>query len=258
VNPKRTAIVTGAASGIGRAASILLAEHGVQLVLVDSDQAGLASVLKHLGGMGAICSAVNGDVSDESVCSRAALSARNMGAVDFLFNNAGVEFVGDIEDISLEAFKRTLEVNVVGYFLMAKACIPFMKASGFGCIVNNSSDAGIRGMRHSVSYAPSKAAVVQLTRSLCMDLGKFGIRVNCICPGAIKTPLCDRFNEVIGRSKGISGDEAQGAFVHKHVPLQRIGQPSEVAELVWFLMSDRSSYINGAVIPVDGGLTCGF
>lgn len=227
-------------------------------MLVDSDQAGLASVARHLGDMGATCSSVTGDVSDELVCSRAAMSAKNIGSVDFLFNNAGVESVGDIEGVSLDAFKRTLEVNVVGYFLMAKACIPLMKESRFGCIVNNSSDAGIRGMRHSVSYAPSKAAVVQLTRSLCMDLGNFGIRVNCICPGAIKTPLCDRFNDAIGRRRGISGAEAQNSFVHKHVPLQRIGEPSEVAELVWFLMSDRGSYINGAVIPVDGGLTCGF
>jgi meso-butanediol dehydrogenase/(S,S)-butanediol dehydrogenase/diacetyl reductase len=257
-NVNRTAVVTGAASGIGSATALLFAQKNINTILIDLDEDGLKSTAEAARAMGVSSEVIIGDVSDPAISNVAATAAMDLGSLEYLFNNAGIESVGTIEDLDVKQFERTLSINLTGYFLMAKACIPYMRSMNFGCIVNNSSDAGLRGMHASIAYSPSKAAVIQLTRSLCIDLGEFNIRVNCVCPGAVKTPLCDRFNEEIGKRTGSTGARIQQNFIEAHVPLRRIGCADEVAQLVYFLMSDLGAYINGAVIPIDGGLTAGF
>ncbi|NOS76349.1 MAG: SDR family oxidoreductase [Nitrospira sp.] len=254
---KKVGIITGAANGIGRAVAIRLASRGVCVVLVDIDEEHLIEVADEICSIGGECVRIVGDVSEAETSARAVAAGSSLGSIRYLFNNAGIETVATIENLELVDFRRTLEVNLDGYFLMSKACIPYMKKFLCGVIVNNSSDAGLRGMRKSIAYGPSKAGVIQFTKALCLDLAGHNIRVNCICPGVIKTALCDRFNDDLGKLAGIEGSEAQANFVEKHVPLKRWGTPEEVAELVEFLFAEQSSYINGAIIPIDGGLTAG-
>ncbi|MEM7591560.1 MAG: SDR family NAD(P)-dependent oxidoreductase [Cyanobacteria bacterium P01_A01_bin.83] len=254
---ERVAIITGAANGIGRATSIHLANKGLSLVLIDTDHENLSSVWEEVTNRGAECKLIIGDISDNETPGSAIDAASSLGDIYYLFNNAGIESVSTIEELDYKDFLDTIRVNLGGYFLMTKAVIPHMKRKASGVIVNNSSDAGLRGMRKSIGYGSSKAGVIQFTKSLCLDLAGYNIRVNCICPGVIKTALCDRFNHEIGKRSGISGNEAQAKFIEKYVPLKRYGTTEDVAYLVDFLFSENSSYINGAIIPIDGGLTSG-
>jgi NAD(P)-dependent dehydrogenase (short-subunit alcohol dehydrogenase family) len=132
-----------------------------------------------------------------------------------------------------------------------------MLEAGRGVITNNASDAGLRGIKLNAAYSTSKAGIIHLTRSLALDYTGKGIRSNCICPGCIRTPLCERFNAEVGARKGKSGEEVLQEFVQENIPMARVGTPEEVAAVVLFLSSPAASYISGAIIPVDGGLTAG-
>jgi meso-butanediol dehydrogenase/(S,S)-butanediol dehydrogenase/diacetyl reductase len=132
-----------------------------------------------------------------------------------------------------------------------------MRAIAGGVIINNASDAGLRGIKMNAAYSSSKAGIIHFTRSLALDYGKYNIRCNCICPGCIRTPLCERFNAEVGAKKGISGEQALKEFVDANIPMLRVGMPEEVAAVVAFLCSEDARYISGAIIPIDGGLTAG-
>lgn len=256
----KSALVTGAASGIGRATALALANAGCMVACLDIDESALDLLEKDLSsapgtpkklvksGSIAVAQDVEEFVAD---------AQEYFGRIDFLFNNAGVEFVAAADETSEADWDAVFDVNVKGTFMMSKAVIPHMRATGGGAIVNNASDAGLRGIRLNAAYSSSKAAIIHLTRSLALDYGQFNIRANCICPGCIKTPLCERFNAEVGARKNISGEAALKEFVDANIPMLRVGMPEEVADLVSFLFSDEARYISGAIIPIDGGLTAG-
>lgn len=255
----RVALVTGAGSGIGRATALKLQNDGFSVAALDLNAASIESLsdeLSRVGKRSFIC--MVGDISKaDDVQNFVAAAAKKFGRVDFLFNNAGVEFVAPLDETSDEQWQHVHDTNMKGTFMMSKAVIPHMRAIGGGAIVNNASDAGLRGIRMNAAYSSSKAGIIHLTRSIALDYGQFNIRCNCVCPGCIKTPLCERFNEEVGARRGISGKEALQEFVDANIPMLRVGYPDEVASLVAFLFSESASYISGAIIPIDGALTAG-
>src|SRR5581483_8545415 len=144
-----------------------------------------------------------------------------------------------------------------GTFYVTKCVVAHMVRTGGGVITNNASDAGYRGIHVNAAYSTSKAGVIHLTRSIALDYASKGVRCNCICPGCIRTPLCERFNAEVGAREGRSGEEVLKEFVQANIPMERVGTPEEVASVVTFLSSDEAAYITGAIIPIDGGLTAG-
>jgi NAD(P)-dependent dehydrogenase (short-subunit alcohol dehydrogenase family) len=254
----KVALVTGAGSGIGKAAAIRLSREGCRVGALDLSTVSLAGLEKELEPLAHPFFTLTGDISKaEDVREFVSTAAESFGRVDFLFNNAGVEFVAPLEETSEEQWQHVHDTNMKGTFLMCREVMPHMRAIGGGAIVNNASDAGLRGIKLNAAYSSSKAGIIHLTRSISLDYGPYNIRCNCICPGCIKTPLCERFNAEVGARKGISGEQALQEFVEANIPMKRVGMPEEVAALVAFLFSDEACYISGAIIPIDGALTAG-
>ena len=255
---KRTALVTGAASGIGRATALRLAKDGFCVGALDVNEELLHTLDSELKNIGSPYISMCGDISKSADVSRFVReAAAKLKRIDFLFNNAGVEFVAMLDQTTEDEWEHVHDTNMKGTFLMSKEVIPHLRQVGGGAIVNNASDAGLRGIKLNAAYSSSKAGIIHLTRSIALDYGKENIRCNCICPGCIKTPLCERFNEEVGARKGKTGKEALDDFVKANIPMLRVGLPEEVAALVAFLFSEQASYISGAVIPIDGALTAG-
>jgi NAD(P)-dependent dehydrogenase (short-subunit alcohol dehydrogenase family) len=243
----KTAIVTGGASGIGKAAALAFAREGASVVVADWHEEAAAAVAREIADAGGKATAVRADVSREAdVQSMIAAAVRAYGKLDVLFNNAGIEGnMGVVtSETPIEDWDRVIAVNLTGVFLGCKHAVPAMLRSGGGSIVNTASVAGLVGFAGIVPYAASKGGILQITRTVALEYAAQGIRVNCVCPGIIDTPMARR----------AAPDEAvrQGlAVLH---PMGRLGQPEEVAALALFLASDEASFITGAVIPVDGGL----
>ncbi|MEX0923695.1 MAG: SDR family NAD(P)-dependent oxidoreductase [Rhodovibrionaceae bacterium] len=243
---RRTAIVTGAARGIGFEVAKALATEGMQLVLLDC-LSEVRSAAEELGAEGFVL-----DVASESEVGRTVAEiAERRGSIDILVNNAGITVKRDglrvpTEECSLGDWNKVLSVNLTGPFLMCRACIPHMKRRGWGRIVNLASQAGRTGSQFSGSgYAASKAGLIGFSRILAGELGELGITVNCVAPGRIRTPM------------NALGGEAINTTFAKAVPLRRVGSPEEVASAVAFLASDGGGYITGAVIDVNGGAFMG-
>ncbi len=244
----KTAIVTGAASGIGAGAAQLFAEHGARLVLVDQNAEGLNRVRESLLGVASqdvmVCA---GDVSQESTAARAAsLAASDGHRIDVLFNNAGIMDTGDMLALDVDVWDRTLDVNVRGMYLMARAVLPAMLEQQAGSIVNTSSVMAYLTEPNHEAYTTSKAAVIGLTKSLAVTYAQRGIRCNAICPGWVNTPM----NLALADQMG--GQEQLDAIVRQQQPLGRMVTVREVAHAVLFLASDDASGITGAVLHVDG------
>jgi NAD(P)-dependent dehydrogenase (short-subunit alcohol dehydrogenase family) len=246
----RAAIVTGAASGIGAATARRLASEGAWLVLVDVDEEGLARTRNQLGDGASRCQLEIRDVTDERGAAEAVSQCRSaFGRVDSLVNAAGIALVGTVPDTSLADWRRVFAVNVESVYLYCRAAIPLMCEAGGGTIVNVASEAGLVGFESYAAYSASKSAVVGLTRSIALDHAGDGIRVNCVCPGSIDTPLLRRwYDDQADPQRARDEDE----LTH---PLG-IGQPEDVAEAIVFLAGERSRYTTGVAFPVDGGYTC--
>ncbi|MEY9934561.1 NAD(P)-dependent dehydrogenase (short-subunit alcohol dehydrogenase family) [Catenulispora sp. GP43] len=241
----KSAIVTGAASGIGRASAELLAELGASVVVADVDEERGKLVAEGVGGIFVHC-----DVARRADCESVVEAAVSLyGGVDVLFNNAGVIRRSTVCEVSDEDWDMVMAVNVRSVMVLSGLVIPHMAARGGGSIINTGSGWGIRGGGRAVSYCASKGAVVNMTRAMAIDHGGDNIRVNCVCPGDTATDmLADEARQL---------DEDPAAFYAEAAvrPLGRIGQPRDIAHTVAFLASDAATFISGAIIPVDGAGT---
>lgn len=241
----KTAIVTGAGSGIGRAIAFAYVREGAQVVLVGRREAHLAAVASEAGGS---TLALTGDVSRQQDIDRILAEAvAHFGSVNVLVNNAGVLHIGTAEEITEEQWDDTFNINVRGLWLLSRAALPYMRKVGGGSIVNVASVLGINGARKRASYAPSKGAVVLLTKCMAIDHGAEKIRVNAICPSFVETDLTA---EVIRKAADPGAVRRERIAVH---PIGRLGEPEDIAGLAVYLASDESSWMTGAALPVDGG-----
>ena len=241
----KVALITGAARSMGAATARLFAAEGAKVVVADVLEAE-GKALADAIGAGAAFQRL--DVSDEKAWGAARDAAvGRFGGIDILVNNAGILHFAALLDTELADFERVLRVNLVGCFLGMKSIAPTMIAAGRGAIVNISSIDGLKGANCIGAYAASKWGVRGLTKVAALEFGHRGVRVNSVHPGGVDTPM--------GNPGGLKGEELNKDY--KDVPLQRIGQPEEVARASLFLASDEASYINGSELAVDGGWTAG-
>jgi NAD(P)-dependent dehydrogenase (short-subunit alcohol dehydrogenase family) len=242
----KTAIITGVSHGIGRATAILFAQEGANIVGADIDSGQGKTVIKTLEDLGSNAIFVKTDISISKDVEGLVEKARDFKRIDVLFNNAGIEVVKKLEETSEEEWNRTINVNLKSVFLCTKYVIPEMRKTGGGVIINNSSTAALVGSFSPV-YSASKGGIVAITKALAVELAPDNIRVNCICPGAIETPMLQRVIEKQGDPKLVRNRRMA------NYPLGRFGEPEEVAQTVLFLASDESSFVTGTIIEVDGG-----
>jgi NAD(P)-dependent dehydrogenase (short-subunit alcohol dehydrogenase family) len=248
----RVAVITGAGSGIGRAAADLFAREGAEVALVDLNAQAAKDATEQITAAGGRALAVGADVADAAQVDLAFRQiSGEFGRVDVLYNNAGVNSAGSVVDASDEDWDRCFAVNAKGTFLCSRAAGRLMVAAGRGSIINQGSVAALVGIANFASYCASKGAVVALTRSMSVDLAPRNVRVNAICPGTVYTPLM----EPMLRARG-NGDLAAGlAMTTAKYPIGRLGTPEEIAAVALFLASDDSSFLTGSVITADGGMT---
>ena len=248
----RVAVVTGAAGVIGSATIMLLAERGAKIVAVDRKRADLEAAVRELPAS-AQALAIAADVtSEDEVKDYVRATVEKFGTIDVFYNNAGVE--GDVKpitDYTLEAFRRVLDVNVVGVFLGLKHVLPVMLRQNRGSIINTASIAGLVGSPHIAVYSASKHAVVGLTKSTAWECSGTGVRINCVCPGMIDSRMLSAIFQ--GRFGGNAPPPMEK--IVERIPARRLGLASEVASIVAFLASDEASYVSGSAYTVDGGRT---
>ncbi|MGD9136517.1 MAG: SDR family oxidoreductase [Desulfobacterales bacterium] len=242
----QTVVITGGTSGMGRSTAKRFAQLSANVVFTGRDKAKgeqVSEEIKALKGPGETLF-VHSDVSRaDEVASLAQLVADQCGGCDILVNNAGIFTGGLIHETTEDDWNQLMAVNVTGIYLMCRHFLPQMLAKGKGAVINNSSVSGLRGEYNMAAYTATKGAVSNLTRSMALDYADQGIRVNCVCPSATRTPMF-----LTG-----STDEIIEAF-NAVFPPRRVGEPEEVANLIVFLASDEASFLNGLNVPVDGGL----
>ena len=236
--PTRTAIITGAARGIGQATARILQAQGLKVALIDRDADALAEATNALpGSLPCLCDVSQPDQVDQM----AAEMTAKLGRVDVLINNAGVADFGPLEDTDFQRWRRVMETNLDGVFLCSQALLPALKSSR-GAIVNIASISGLRASTLRVAYGTSKAAVIHLTQQQAVELGEFGIRANCVAPGPVRTKL----------AMAVHSDEIIAAY-HDAIPLNRYGSEDEIAEVISFLASEKASFVTGQLIACGGG-----
>lgn len=248
----KIAAITGAGGGIGLSSATLFAEEGAKIYILEIDEDSGREIEERINSRGGDAKFIRTDVADfNSVRSAFQYIKDTDGKLDVLYNNASV-FWGKkdniMSELSEEVWKKILDINLNGLFYCSKFAIPLMIANGSGSIINTASSAGVIGIPKCDAYTASKGATVSLTRSMAVEYGPTGVRVNCIAPAAIKTPMVEESN-----LKDADFDEE--FFLTKGTPLRRWGTPEEVANIALFLASDESSYLNGAIIVADGGIT---
>lgn len=249
----RTAIVTGAASGIGWGIAERFGREGACVLCADLDGAAAMRVAAAMVEAGHAAKGCEVDITNEaSVAAMVDEALAWTGRLDSVAANAGIMVEGDILALSLADWNRALAVNATGSFLTARAALPHLVESKAGTLVFTASTVGLVGMKGTAAYSASKGAVVALTRQLAADFASRGVRVNAVAPGAVRTPLSE------SQFRARAGDEVELEALLQQVigryPLQRWGSPAEIAEIVLFLASDRSAWMTGQIIPVDGGL----
>lgn len=253
----RVAIITGAAGGFGRATALKFAKEGAHLSLVDLDENKLRETAKLVREVvpeaKVIC--IKADVSsEEAVINFVDATIKEFQALDIMFNNAGIEgAIAPIDEMPFELYKRDLAINLHSVFLGMKYAIAYMKKHGGGCVINTSSTAGVKAVPTNAGYVSSKHGILGLTKTAAAEYGPCNIRVNAICPGAVMTDLLQRAATELSGGEGNVKEFSDKAS--QNIPLKRFGRPEEVADAVLFLASDESSYINGAELMIDGGVT---
>lgn len=234
----KVALVTGAARGIGLATARLFLREGWRVAMIDRDAPALTEAARDLAGARAfVC-----DVSQpDQVAAMVEGVAGTLGRIDAVVNNAGVADFGPIEATGFDLWRRVMETNLDGVFLVSQAAIPHLRATR-GALVNIASISGLRASTLRVAYGTSKAAVIHLTRQQAAELGEYGIRANCVCPGPVRTKL----------AMAVHTQAIIDAY-HDSIPLNRYGSEAEIGEVIVFLCSNRASYVTGQVIAADGG-----
>jgi len=244
----KTAVITGAASGIGRATALLFAREGASVVLKDINESAGNGVVKEITQAGGRAIFEPADVTRAADCQRVTERAiHDYGAIHILFNNAGIIRRASIVELSEADWDRVMAVNVKSIFLMSRQAIPIMAKAGGGCIINTASGWGLAGGPKAAVYCASKGAVVLLTKAMAIDHGPQHIRVNCICPGDTETAMLRNEAQQLGEPN--EKFLAEGA----KRPLGRVGQPEEIAQAALYLASDASSFVTGTALVVDGG-----
>jgi meso-butanediol dehydrogenase / (S,S)-butanediol dehydrogenase / diacetyl reductase len=245
---QRVALITGAASGIGAASVREFITHGARVMIADIDGAAAAQLCAELAaahGQDTVAS-VTVDVSDFAAVETAMEGTRqHFGRLDILMNNAGIGGFGRTPDLPIEEWQKVIAVDLHSVFYACKVAIPIMIQQGGGAIINVASISGMAADYGFAPYAAAKGAIINYTRSLALDHARNGIRVNALCPGLVETPL----------TAGALADESLRQLWEGNIPMGRAGRPEELAKVARFLASDDASYITGAVIAVDGGIT---
>ncbi|MFB3923257.1 MAG: SDR family NAD(P)-dependent oxidoreductase [Terriglobia bacterium] len=243
----KVAIITGAASGIGRATAELFAEEGAKVIVADIDSAGGEQTVKNIRAKGGEALFVEADISEDEDAKRISEEAvKAYGRIDILVNNAAAFVYKSLEEATVEDWQQALHVNVMGSALCTKYAVAHMKKAGGGAVVNVGSVHSFVGQPGYLPYAVTKAALVQMSRNLAVELGSFNIRVNCVCPGAVLTA------QTLQRLKDLGSTVEKMGSEH---PLKRGSQPRESAAAILFMVSEEASFVTGAFLMVDGGYT---
>jgi NAD(P)-dependent dehydrogenase (short-subunit alcohol dehydrogenase family) len=244
----KVALITGGTSGIGEATALLFAKEGAKVVIAGRSADRGSNIVEKIRRDAGEAIFVKTDVSASQDCRNAVdETIAAFGRLDILFNNAGVFYAHDVVECTEEEWDLQLDINLKGTFLMSKFALPGMIARGSGVIVNNSSGWGLVGGDKAVAYCASKGGVVLLTKAMAIDHGPQGIRINCICPGDVDTPMLPED----ARFRGMKWDEYMAGAANR--PLRRVGTPQEIAKAVLFLAGEDSSFMTGAALVVDGG-----
>jgi NAD(P)-dependent dehydrogenase (short-subunit alcohol dehydrogenase family) len=246
----RVAIVTGAASGIGEASAIRLAEEGASVLCADLNAEGAAETAATIVASGGTAIGYTIDISDSSQCDAlVAKAVETYGAIDILVNNAGVNLPGVFHEVTNATIEKTLSVNVMGAMYLTRAALPHMLKNSRGSIVNMSSVNGLVSEPFLSVYSASKGAIVMFTRGIALDYAKTGIRCNAICPGWVDTPINHAHAKMLG------GLDHVYKTIDSFQPIGRPGTSREIANVVLFLASDEASFMTGSIVSADGGMT---
>ncbi len=242
---KHVVLITGGASGMGAATARAFAAEGAKVAIVDRNKQGAQQIASEIGAV-----VLAGDVSSSAFCNQVVESVvERFGRLDVLVNAAGVILRDDALGTSDEQWQHVMNVNVNSVFYLSRAAIPAMKAQGKGAIVNFGSIWGEVGAAGVLAYCASKGAVHQITRAMALDQALDGIRINAVCPGEVNTPML-----ASGRDKPLSPEDLQ-RMADATIPMKRLAEPEEIAQVVLFLASDAASYMTGSLVTVDAGYT---
>ena len=243
----KAVLVTGASSGIGAAEARAFGEAGAQVMVSGLDEAGSRATAEAITAAGGEAGHLHGDLADRDICRRLFdESLSYLGRLDVLVNNAGLSRRGTVEDLSDDDWDLTLAVDLSAVFFMSRAAIPVMKRQGGGAIVNTASELAIVATRNQAAYCAAKAGVLQFTKAMALDHARDGIRINAVCPGPVDTPLL---------ASGREDREAALIAIAEETPMGRLGRPEEIAAAILFLASDDASFMTGAAMVVDGGIS---
>lgn len=244
----RVALVSGGASGIGRACALMLAQAGARVMVSDLSEDGCQEVVAAIRAAGGVAGFVLADVAnEEQVRAMVEQTVAQYGRLDYAVNSAGIfGKIGPLEEQTLADFTRVMGINLTGVFLCMKYQLDAMRPNGYGSIVNIASIQGLVSGPGSAIYSASKHGVIGLSKGVALDNARSGVRVNVVCPGTIETPLAQKY--YADRGLPLPND-------HPRIPMGRVGRPEEVAAAVLFLCSDASSYMTGVSLPIDGAVT---
>ena len=246
----KVALITGGTSGIGEATALLFSKEGARIAITGRNESRGQEVIKKITEAGGEAVFMKADVRNSEECRQTVeKTLQSYGRLDILFNNAGVYFHNTVVDCTEEEWDLTLDINLKGTYLMSKFALPAMITQGSGVIINNGSGWGLVGGNEAAAYCASKGGVVLLTKAMAVDHSAQGIRINCLCPGDVDTPMLAED----ARQRGQPWKEY--LINASHRPLGRIGKPEEIAKAALFLASEDSSFMTGAILAVDGGGT---